>query len=216
MNFFTDTTSFKVIPFVLVTLLAVGGVEGFYRYADRYISSNKLLLFPDAATVRKKKSVLPQGAGKNKQKDYNIIVARGLFKEPAKKAIEKPSVITEAKANISSIDFALIGTITGKDDGARAILLNKKKKTQEIFYTGDGFENVTVKDISRGKIVLNVGGKTEILLMEESKRAQSPSSMNPGPIARPKPKVKPAKKSKLPVQPRKKGVPGQLHLPPDQ
>ncbi len=215
----TKTIGLKILPFFLITLLVGGGVEGFYRYADNYLSTHKTVLFPKVKKVAERKKSPPQNTGKALKKNYDIIVARALFKSPVTKTVEKPVVVeTEAETSISSIEFALIGTITGKDDGSRAILLDKKKKTQEIFYLGDGFDSVIVKEISRGKVVLDVNGKNEILLMEENKTAKSPANKMPGLVAPPpsrQVRTQPKVNKKL-VSPGGRMPPKRRTLPPEQ
>ena len=65
--------------------------------------------------------------------------------------------------------MSLLGTITGPPNTRRAILLNKKKKVQDIYCQGDKVQGALIKEVQRGKIILNVNGKEEMLVPETPK-----------------------------------------------
>ncbi|MCJ7775808.1 MAG: PDZ domain-containing protein, partial [Desulfobulbaceae bacterium] len=63
---------------------------------------------------------------------------------------------------------ALLGTVTGNEQNAFAVIEETDKRKQGLYKIGDSVQNATVKTILREKVVLRVGTKDEILTMEES------------------------------------------------
>jgi type II secretory pathway component PulC len=174
-----------ILSFVLATLLSVGGVELFYKSLSQTLTGSKEVVQQKAgnttATVLKKAAGAdtaahsqPKKTGVRQQKkDYTIITKRNLFgkvevKPPPKKVppIQKPK---PPAAVPTSLDLVLLGTIGGETNDQRAIIRDKKKGAQDIYYTGDTIKHAFIKEILRGKVILDVLGVDEVLLMEETK-----------------------------------------------
>ncbi len=156
----------KIIPFIIITILASGGVEIFYRIAFiSLMATSPEPKIQDAVT----NIARPITGGQNKRPDPQAILNRNLFGPPPKAA--KPA-ITEQAAPLAatSLDLSLLGTITGPPKNRRAIILDKKKKLQDIYYQGDMVQGALIKEIQRGKIILNRNGKDEILVPETPKK----------------------------------------------
>ncbi len=156
----------RIIPFLIMTLLCIGGTELFYKVAERYLSVKT----GSASTLGEEKRTVDHVAEKvKKHKDYSIIAKRNLFKsfveepEPVKLPEEKAPVILEA----TRLDITLVGTITGKDGKGRAIIKDKRGGKQELYYQGDVVQGAEIKEIHRKKIILSFNGKDEILQMDE-------------------------------------------------
>lgn len=66
-----------------------------------------------------------------------------------------------------------MGTIDSDSNGRRAIILDNKTRQQEIYREGDSVQQAVVKKILRGKIVLHLRGKDEILSMADDKASSS-------------------------------------------
>lgn len=157
----------KVIPFIIITILAVGGVETFYRIPfTRFMQTSRELKVQDTGT----KITAPVKSEQKKRPDPQIILKRNLFGIPpkgAKSATTGPPVPVKPVA--TALELSLVGTITGPPNTRRAILLDKKKKVQDIYNQGDTVMGALIKEIQRGKIILNVNGKEEILVPETPK-----------------------------------------------
>ena len=79
--------------------------------------------------------------------------------------------ITSEKINIAALKntnlkLKLWGTITGYGVRAYAIIEEPTKQEQKLYRAGETLQNATIKMILRGKVVLNVEGKYEILEIE--------------------------------------------------
>jgi general secretion pathway protein C len=68
----------------------------------------------------------------------------------------------------TSLKLALLGTVAGTQQSAVAVIEETDKRKQGLYRVGDSVQDATVKMILRGKVVLRVGDKDEILTMEES------------------------------------------------
>ncbi len=190
----------RLLPFLIMTLLCIGGVELFYKVAENYLlpPEKETVGDPVVATQTNVSQGQPQ-----KHQDYGVIVERNLFKSffeeevPVKEENDNP---LEGLEN-TSLDLVLMGTITGQSGRSRAIILEKAKRKQEIYYKGDYVQDAEIKDIFRGKVILSYQGKDEVLDMSEA------SSMRPKQTE--KPAASPIKQrrrvvSRPPSQPKKR------------
>ncbi len=156
----------RIIPFLIITLLCIGGTELFYNVAERYL----FIGTGEAVTPREEKGGSGQLSEKvKKHKDYSVIAKRNLFQsfveEPEPESSEeKAPVILEA----TRLDIALVGTIAGEDGKGRAIIRDKRGGKQDLYFTGDVVQGAEIKEIQRKKIILSFNGKDEILQMDES------------------------------------------------
>ena len=116
-------------------------------------------------------------AGSNNQIDHQVILQRNLFAPPPPKnePAEKVEIPVVDLAE-TSLELALLGTITGSSKNRRAIILDKKKKVQDIYFQGDVVQGALIKDIQREKVILTVKGRDEILVPDTS------SSNNTAPV----------------------------------
>ncbi len=67
------------------------------------------------------------------------------------------------------LKLALLGTVSGPEEMAFAVIEEKKKRKQDLYQTGDKIQGAMIKKVLRGKVVLVVEGKDEILEMEQMK-----------------------------------------------
>lgn len=156
----------KAIPFIIITILAVGGVETFYRIPfTRLMQTSRELNDQDAGT----KIAIPVKSEQKKRPDPQIILKRNLFGLPPKGAKATTEQPVPVKPVATALELSLVGTITGPPNTRRAILLDKKKKVQDIYNQGDTVMGAVIKEIQREKIILNVNGKEEILVPETPK-----------------------------------------------
>ncbi len=163
----------SLVVLFLLTLAAYGGVKVFYGHlAGRLQAEMARTGSGSAAGVAQ---VTDVGAGEEvktgkpaRARDYQVIVRRNIFqaqldaKEVEKE--EKPEDLAE-----TSLKLALVGTVTGSDRDARAIIVDEKKKRQDIYQIGDVVQGALIKKVERGRVVLEVNGRDEVLLIKERK-----------------------------------------------
>jgi len=113
---------------------------------------------------------------------FDVIVDRNLFgsSHEATSDVEPMDMETEEIEALepTSLKISLLGTVTGSEENARAVIEETGRKTQGLYRVGDSVQNAVVKKILWGKVVLRVGDKDEILSMEvpESKKGGRTSS----------------------------------------
>ena len=171
----------KILPFLIATLLAVGWVVQIYRLMEHY------LLLPPAAKVEESgepTALVRMPTAMERHRNYDVIVERNLFGSYTVE--EQPQIEVEenplAGLETTRLDLVLMGTVSGEAGNSRAIILDKRENTQEIYYQGDVIEGAEIKEILRGKVILSYEGKDEILDMSEA------ASMRPNiPNAAPSP-----------------------------
>jgi len=116
---------------------------------------------------------------------YNKIIQRNIF--GATEKVEQPPVEVEVKPVESleetSLQLSLLGTIAGDLESARAIILDQRKRSQDIYRVGDTVQNAEIKQILRGKVILRRGDKDEVLTMAEGGESSRPAAVR-GPAAR--------------------------------
>ena len=165
----------KIIPFIIIAILAAGGVETFYRmtFSRLMKASSSPKVQAAAAQV-----AAPISGVKKKGPGQQVILKRNLFGPPqgGKPAMTKQPIPDKLAA--TALELSLLGTIAGPPNARRAIILDKKKKAQDIYYQGDTIQGAVIKEIQRGKIILNVNGKDEILIPETPK--SSTATTTPG------------------------------------
>ena len=173
----------KIIPLIVITILAAGGVEVFYRTIfAKYLSVPSALKSQGVEEKGVISGAVPAAGSRKKPADRRAILKRNLFGTPAKAA--KPATTespTPEQLAATALDLGLLGTIAGPPNKRRAIILDKKKKLQDIYYQGDVIQGALIKEIQRGRVILNVNGKDEILVPEIPKAKSGAAAAAAGP-----------------------------------
>ena len=98
---------------------------------------------------------------------YKPIIKRNIFGsgEDVSKEIR-----TEEIENLqpTSLKLALLGTVSGNRQNAFAVIEEIDKKKQALYRVGDSVQGAVVKKILRGKVILRVKERDEILTIEEA------------------------------------------------
>lgn len=162
-------TRFANILFNLIALFIVVylGVDIFYRFVDVRLLPVKSLETAAGSVPGRSKEKRPPLA------HYGKISERGLLGGPAKGGAEKEKEEMGAEQiaalKPTTLSIVLLGTVSGPERVAFAVMEEKGKKKQGLYQTGDKIQGAVVKKVLRGKVILEVGGKDEILEMEQAK-----------------------------------------------
>ena len=137
------------------------GVDLFYRVVEaqlRVVDTEQIVIEQAPRVNNNRRTPL---------KDFRVVMDRNIFgsKEKAAGGI-KPTDIETLEP--TSLKVALLGTVTGSQQNAVAVIEETDKRKQGLYRVGDSVQDAVVKMILRGKVVLRVGDKDEILTMEES------------------------------------------------
>jgi general secretion pathway protein C len=134
------------------------GVDLFYRLvgAQLIYGDTEEIVIEQAPQVKNRK--------RPPLKDFRVVMDRNIFgsKEKAAEGI-KPTDIETLEP--TTLKVALLGTVIEETD----------KRKQGLYRVGDSVQDAIVKMILRGKVVLRVGDKDEILTMEESSSRRASS-----------------------------------------
>lgn len=153
------STIFSLIALFVVIYI---GVDLFYKIAGAQLRQ------PDTQKNTMRQSPEVKHRKKPPLSNFQAISQRNIFGS-LERASSAEIEATEIEAlEPTSLRIALLGTVTGDSRNAVAIIEERDKRRQGLYRLGDSVQNATVKMILRGKVVLRVGDKDEILTMEES------------------------------------------------
>ncbi len=162
-------TKFYYTLFNLIALTAAiyVGVDAFYRILGVRLQQSDTERVTVQSRTDSKRSEKPQLT------DFQIIQDRNIFSKLQKTPQAAEPLKTEV-LEPTSLKIKLIGTIAGDHEDAAAIIEETGKRTQALYRVGDSVQTAVMKAIMRGKVILRVGDRDEILIMEE------PGSMEKG------------------------------------
>lgn len=167
------------LPLLIITVAAIAGVKLFYRFVEQQMVAETPAVSVSETTTGN------QAAGAAAEKldkpiDISAITRRNLFtsRDKAPPVPEKPP---QAEIGPSSLAVVLMGTITGSDGVERAIIYDKKERKQELYQEGDYLQQAAVKDIKRGKVIITLNGRDEILDIAAARDVKVPQYKKPGP-----------------------------------
>lgn len=158
----------SLIPFLLITILSVVAVEGAYQALEFFVLNPSTIV--EKEQKQQPKKILQQEELQDNKPDYRIILQRNIFGSSTKEsADEPPATSPEITAkNPEELGIVLMGTISGSNNNNRAIILSRQTQDQALYSTGEVVEGALIKDIQRGKLVLSIDGKDEVLDMSEA------------------------------------------------
>lgn len=106
--------------------------------------------------------------------DFQIIIRRNIFQliaqeKPPEKTEEQPALVqkTAPKAVPTRLNLTLLGTIMGDEHTSRAIIIEAKQNKQKLYQIGDAVQGAIIESIERGKVILDVFGARETLMMKK-------------------------------------------------
>lgn len=167
-----------ILPFLLITLLCVGLVEGGYQALEHFGLSNpgEKVSMPETVPVE---TAQPGAVEENKKHDYHVILERNLF-GPAPGKGKTGAAVDGGKTDdlqSTSLNIVLMGTINGGKGTDRAIIFDKSTNKQQMYEAGDDIQGASIKEILRGKVILAFNGKDEMLDMSEAAKIRSTSAI---------------------------------------
>lgn len=172
-----------IFSLLFITLLCVALVEGGYQLLERFVLNSPPAIgqIPSDGPAARPQAASPVKA----RTGHEVILRRNLFgavageKPDGPPVAEKPEVLAA-----SSLQIVLMGTVTGSEGTERAIILDKSKKKQELYNTGDTVQGALIKEIRRGKVILAQQGREEILDISEAAKVRpiAPPPVSPAPV----------------------------------
>lgn len=98
---------------------------------------------------------------------YRAIIKRNIFGsgEDVSKEMQAEEI---ENLQPTSLKLALLGTVSGNQQNSFAVIEEINKKKQALYRVGDSVQGAIVKKILRGKVILRVKERDEILTIEEA------------------------------------------------
>ncbi|TET92048.1 MAG: PDZ domain-containing protein [Desulfobacteraceae bacterium] len=163
---------YTILNIVAVSLVVYIGVDTFYRVVSselKGVNTKEIVMEQLPNAEESKRSPLSS---------FQVITERNLFGslDKASEDVNKEEI---EDLELTSLKIALLGTVTGSEQNAFAVIEETDKRKQGLYKIGDSVQNATVKKILREKVVLRVGTKDEILTMEESAASRRDKGRRP-------------------------------------
>ncbi|MEE8400046.1 MAG: type II secretion system protein GspC [Desulfobacterales bacterium] len=165
---------FALANLILIPIALYFSVHTFYAVTTAQLDSRSLLgKNRQAATPFKGGISFPIAT-------YKPIIERNLFHTKKGAAQPKSADINVSGLAPTALKLKLLGTVTGSQGKAYAVIQYDKDRQQHLFRAGDEIQNATLKVILREKVVLSVNGQDEILEIEKVKQSSGRSSRRRG------------------------------------
>ena len=152
-----------VFNLLALSILIYTGVDLFYRIV------NARLRQVDTTTLVVEQVPDDKDRRKPPLDDYRLIIDRNVFGSAQKPSEEARAEELEA-LEPTSLKIALLGTVTGNPQNTVAVIEETDIKKQGLYKVGDSIKNAVIKMILRGKVVLRIENRDEILTMDETRR----------------------------------------------
>ena len=163
--------------FALSAIIFIG-VDAFYRIAGVKFQQ------VDGEKIRMQAAVDQKNDYNARLSDFQAIIDRNIFSQSKRSRAESSPPKIET-LEPTALNIALMGTIAGDQKFASAIIEDKGKRKQALYKVGDNIQEAVIEKILRGKVILRVGGREEILIMEEPHSSGKNQSLQESGITRP-------------------------------
>lgn len=108
--------------------------------------------------------------------ELGVILERNLFGSASPSAkVQAPEVKPERQEpepQPATIKARLLGTVSGPDGLARAVMEDPDKKRQGLYRVGDRIQGALIKEISRGRVIVRVRDRDEVLVIADASSAR--------------------------------------------
>ncbi len=169
-RYYTRVNLHILLNLLVLSVVIYTGVDIFYTLAGSKLTEVKTEQF----TSEHFKDTTTQG--KRQSFDHYLgAINTNLFGEVQETVKEPAEGLEVDDLEATTLNITLLGTVSGDQKSAVAIIQERAKRTQSLFKEGDTIQNATIAKILRGKVVLRVGDKNQILTMEEKPRSSAPT-----------------------------------------
>jgi type II secretory pathway component PulC len=138
----------------IVTTWASSGKEG-----DSSLSVPAKMSMPKDISASKGKRL----------EDYALIASKDVF-HTAKQVAKTGSRGQAEEIKVTELNIELKGTVVGEGKESYAFILDKGSKNEEVYYRNDFVMGAQILRIMKGRVILNVDGREEALLMVDESR----------------------------------------------
>jgi general secretion pathway protein C len=158
---------FNLLALFIITYILVDMFYNVFNIKLYNIGAPKVVALKDVEIRGDEALIAPEYA---MIEERNIFGATKEVAPPLEEKVEEVEFLQE-----TSLQLSLLGTIAGDTESARAIILDERTRSQDIYKVGDSVQEAVIRQILRGKVVLRHAGKDEILIMVEGEgKAKEP------------------------------------------
>ena len=159
-----------VVRLVVITLLVYAGVFLWYGGLEKHLQEKAPVDNKVPVAAAPSQPATEEAATTPANVDYQVILTRNIFKasldgDGSGAGAESQSAIDDLSE--TKLHLALLGTVTGSKDDARAIIRDEKSQLEDLYMVGSEIQGATIARISRGKVVLQVNGREEVLNIKD-------------------------------------------------
>jgi general secretion pathway protein C len=134
--------------------------------------------------------------------DYAPISEKDVFR--SSKDTAKSVTREEAELKMTELNLGLKGTVVGEGRGSYAVILDLDSGKEDVYFQDDFVLGARITRIMKSKVILDLNGKEEALLMTDESRAlpgtRSAPAVRPTPRPPPRRVVTPRRSSRMPGQ----------------
>ena len=154
-------TRYRIFFILLaITALSYLSVDIFYKVVNAKLTEVKTKEALKVETADRKVFKKPP------LDSYRVISERNLFGSTDKESSEIKIDVDELEP--TKLKLVLLGTVCSNSNFAFAVIEDTDKRKQDLFRTGDTVASAEVIKILKGKVILRVDGRDEILSIKES------------------------------------------------
>ena len=177
----------RIVRLALIALLVAVGVHLWYGRVAERLQARLPASSPAAANAPAPAARPAAGAVTAARVDTGVILKRNIFKA-ALEADEQPAGSRELDLDAleeTRMQLVLLGTVSGSREDARAIIRDEAAKKEDIYQVGSDVQGALIARIERGRVVLQVNGREEILTIKEPESGRPRPGGPPGLDLRP-------------------------------
>ena len=178
----------RIVRLALIALLVATGVHLWYgRVGERLLAwlpapspgASGPALAPDRPAAA--------GVAPAAKVDTRVILSRNIFKAAleAKEPSAGGQEVDLDALEETRMQLVLLGTVSGSREDARAIIRDEAAKKEDIYQVGSDVQGALIARIERGRVVLQVNGREEILTIKEPESGRPRPGGPPGLDLRP-------------------------------
>jgi type II secretory pathway component PulC len=167
-----------VIRLIIITVLVYAGVHLWYGVVEKRLQER-----PPAKVARQSQQVATNreqpAPVKSPVNDVQAIVERNIFqanRDGGETAATETADSELENLAQTQLSLVLLGTVTGGQNDARAIIRDEKTKLEDLYQVGSEVQGALISRIARGKVVLQVNGREEILVIKDREEEGGASS----------------------------------------
>ncbi len=150
---------------------------GAYVLSSLFLSLLESRLAPVASGPHVRAAVARRDTAKKLSIDlYRSIWEKDIFSTTADRGNDVSKPFQVDRLSLTSLDCSLIGTIVPEDGDGWAVIMDNDGNIQNIVTVGSNLKGARVVKILKDKVVLNIGGRDELLTMDMEERTGQASA----------------------------------------